>query len=69
MIEVNLIAFDDENKIMSSYVLEGVQEQDVANKFPKLTNGVYEFLGDRIFLKDLYEIMMRRCPADRKSVV
>ena len=66
MIEVNLIAFDDDNKIMSSYVLEGVQEQDVANKFPKLTNGVYEFLGDRIFLKDLYEIMMRRCPASEK---
>lgn len=66
MIEVNLIAFDDDNKIMSSYVLEGIQEQDVANKFPKLTNGVYEFLGDRIFLKDLYEIMMRRCPASEK---
>ena len=64
--EVNIIAFDDDEKIMSSYVIEGVQEQDVANKFPKLTNGVYEFLGDRIFLKDLYEIMMRRCPASEK---
>lgn len=66
MMEVNIIAFDDDEKIMSSYVIEGVQEQDVANKFPKLTNGVYEFLGDRIFLKDLYEIMMRRCPASEK---
>lgn len=64
--EVNIIAFDKDNRIMSSYVLEGVQEQDVANKFPKLKNGVYEFLGDRIFLKDLYEIMMRRCPASEK---
>ena len=64
--EVNIIAFDDDEKIMSSYVIEGIQEQDVANKFPKLTNGVYEFLGDRIFLKDLYEIMMRRCPASEK---
>lgn len=66
MMEVNIIAFDEDEKIMSSYVIEGVQEQDVANKFPKLTNGVYEFLGDRIFLKDLYEIMMRRCSASEK---
>ena len=68
MMEVNIIAFDDDEKIMSSYVIEGIQEQDVANKFPKLTNGVYEFLGDRIFLKDLYEIMIRRCPASEKRL-
>ena len=66
MIEVNLIAFDDENKIMSSYVIEGIQEQDVADKFPKMENGVYQFLGDRIFLLDLYTLMMKRCPASEK---
>ena len=66
MIEVNLIAFDDENKIMSSYVIEGIQEQDVADKFPKMKNGVYQFLGDRIFLLDLYTLMMKRCPASEK---
>lgn len=66
MIEVNIIAFDDENNIMSSYVIEGIQEQDVAMKFPKMENGVYEFLGDRIFLLDLYTLMMKRSPASEK---
>ena len=66
MIEVNLIAFDDENKVMSSYVIEGIQEQDVAAKFSKMKNGVYQFLGDRTFLLDLYTLMMKRCPASEK---
>ena len=66
MIEVNLIAFDDENKIMSSYVIEGIQEQDVAMKFSRMENGVYEFLGDRTHLKDLYEIMLKRSPVSEK---
>lgn len=66
MIEVNIIAFDDENNIMSSYVIEGIQEQDVAMKFPRMENGVYEFLGDRIFLLDLYTLMMKRSLASEK---
>ena len=64
--EVNIIAFDKDNRIMSSYVLEGVQEQDVANKFPRMSNGVYEILGDRKFLNDLYNLMTIRTPASEK---
>ena len=66
MIETNIIAFNDEEKIMSSYVIDGIQEQDVTLRFPKLENGVYEIIADKIFLKDLYHLMMLRSPASEK---
>lgn len=64
--EVNIIAFDKDNRIMSSYVIECIHEQDVATKFPRMSNGVYEILGDRKFLNDLYNLMTIRTPASEK---
>ena len=66
MIETNIIAFDEDYKIMSSYVIEGIQEQDVAKQFPRMTNGMYEFIADRIFLKDLYNLMTIRVSTAEK---
>lgn len=66
MIEVNIIAFDNEKNIMSSYVIEGIYEQDVVKQFRKISNGVYEINGDRIFLNNLYNLMSLRCPASEK---
>lgn len=66
MMEVNIIAFDDDEKIMSSYVIEGVQEQDVAKQFPRMMSGVYQFSGDRTFLRDLYNLMTLRVPSAEK---
>ena len=65
MIEVNLIAFDDENKIMSSYVLEGIQQSDYEQYFYGDANKIsYE---SRIFyLKTLYHLMLMRVPASEK---
>lgn len=66
MMEVNIIAFDDDDQIMSSYVIEGIQEQDVSKQFPRLINGVYQVSGDRIFLRDLYNLMSLRVTAAEK---
>lgn len=65
MMEVNVIAYNDD-KIMSSYVVDGIQERDVVDKFPKKTNGVYEIVGDKLFLKELYTLMTNHVTASER---
>lgn len=65
--EVNFVAIDSDKKIMSSYVLENILQQDYEKFFKKDEIISYE---DRIqFLKVLYHIMcIRVTPSERYDV-
>lgn len=65
MIEVNLVAFDEENRIMSSYVLEGILKQDYERFYCGETNKI-SYENRYSYLATLYHIMLMRVSASEK---
>lgn len=65
MIEVNLVALDEENRIMSSYVLEGIQQQDYERFYYGETNKI-SYENRYSYVATLYRIMLMRVPASEK---
>ena len=65
MIEVNLVALDEENRIMSSYVLEGIQQQDYERFYFGDANKI-SYENRYSYVATLYRIMLMRVPASEK---
>lgn len=65
--ELNLLAYDDDNNIVASYILDDVPIQDVELMYHKNSSNVFT-IGKNVNeeVKKIYDIMLKRSPSSDK---
>lgn len=65
--ELNLIAYDEDN-IIASYILDNIPLQDVEQNYTKNELNIFIFNSEQYKndVKKLYDVMLKRSPASKK---